>query len=167
MGMVSRSAACLCCGTLLLGIRVGKVDCLVSTATKSIIEDFSLRHEFDHSSVPVDFVLSEFKKSLAGNIDEDLVSFGSNLVDRYEIDASLYAETTKKRHGDGQNLFEGYTTRLVRCEVLDESSCNMRWNGILYYNTGFYPSTDCQEPSCHELLLCSPLLGLRPHLSKN
>ena len=83
---------------------MGKVDCLVSTTTKSIIEDFSLRHEFDHSSVPVDFVLSEFKKSLAGNIDEDLVSFGSNLVDRYEIDASLYAETTKKRHGDCQNL---------------------------------------------------------------
>lgn len=110
---------------------MGKVDCLVSTTVKSIIEDFSLRHElsgYDRSSIPVDFVLSEFKESLTDNINEDFVSFGSNLVARYDIDASLYAETIKKRHGDCQSLFDGYTTRLVRCEVLDESSCNIRWN---------------------------------------
>mmetsp|Transcript_20380 Transcript_20380/g.46030 ORF Transcript_20380/g.46030 Transcript_20380/m.46030 type:complete len:303 (-) Transcript_20380:31-939(-) len=141
---------------------------------KSIIEDFSLRHEFsgyDRSSIPVDFVLSEFKESLTDNINEDFVSFHSSLVARYDIDASLYAETIKKRHGDCQKLFDGYATRLVRCDVLDESSCNIRWNvtfipsgSTWLYNlaksVGWEIRTKSPDPSSVALFSWRPVFSL-------
>jgi len=48
-------------------------------------------------------------------------------VPSIELDASKYEEFTTSRHTDCINLFDDYSTNLIRCEKIDESSLNIRW----------------------------------------
>ena len=63
--------------------------------------------------------------------DADLsttVSYASDFVTRQEtLSISAYSQFTQARHADCMQLFDGYKTKLVRCETLDDSSLNMRW----------------------------------------
>ena len=55
------------------------------------------------------------------------ISCSSDFVSSIELDASKYEEFTTSRHTDCINLFDDYSTNLIRCKKIDESSLNIRW----------------------------------------
>ena len=55
------------------------------------------------------------------------VSYSSDFVSQ-QLSFEAYGSYTKEKHGDCISLFDSYETSLVRCEALDETSINVRWN---------------------------------------
>ena len=55
------------------------------------------------------------------------VSYSSDFVSQ-EVSFETYITYAKAIHDDCISLFDSYETALVRCEALDETSINVRWN---------------------------------------
>lgn len=60
-------------------------------------------------------------------IDCDSVNYSNNFVSQI-ISRDVYTKCANSRHEECLNLFDRYKTSLIRCEVLDETSLNVRWN---------------------------------------
>ena len=71
----------------------------------------------DAISIPLETVGADFKS----------MSFSSDFVS-HQISLEAYASFARDRHEACANLFDGYKTSLVRCELLDETALNVRWN---------------------------------------
>ena len=59
--------------------------------------------------------------------DCNSISFSSDFVSQ-QITLDTYSSFARDRHEACTNLFDGYQTSLVRCELLDETTLNVRWN---------------------------------------
>ena len=87
---------------------------------KSIITNDNV----DATVVPLEKILE-----INGSNEDDKINityttdFGSE-----EIFLSSYIKFTKERHLDCINLFDGYDTNIIRCETIDTSTLNIRWN---------------------------------------
>ena len=57
----------------------------------------------------------------------DAVSYSSDFVPSRTLSVSAYSEFAHGRSIECINLFEGYKTHLLRCEIVDEASLNVRW----------------------------------------
>lgn len=75
----------------------------------------------DASTIPIKQIIRH------NNISCCSISYSSDFVPSIELDASKYEEFTASRHTDCINLFDDYSTNLIRCEKIDESSLNIRW----------------------------------------
>ncbi len=75
----------------------------------------------DASTIPIKQIIRH------NNISCCSISYSSDFVSSIELDASKYEEFTTSRHTDCINLFDYYSTNLIRCEKIDESSLNIRW----------------------------------------
>lgn len=76
----------------------------------------------DASTIPIKQIIRHNNTSCCS------ISYSSDFVSSsIELDASKYEEFTTSRHTDCINLFDDYSTNLIRCEKIDESSLNIRW----------------------------------------
>jgi len=101
---------------------------------KSIIIDYAadsatdMKH--DSTTIPIGKILSTSATFNHGGVDPikpTVVSYASDFVPRQEIPASTYSSFTQARHDDCMDLFDGYESSVIRCEALDETRINVRW----------------------------------------
>lgn len=84
----------------------------------------------DATTIPIEEVLPIIT-GISSNNDANItekVSYASDFVPLQDMSVSMVRKFTHSRHEDCIDLFDGYETNLIRCEVLDETSLNVRWN---------------------------------------
>lgn len=96
---------------------------------KSIID----ANTVDSTTIPAAALLLQNKNDSNLSNDDNQsqtrkLQYASELVPQQEMTLSEYQTFTTNRHADCRELFDGYTTQLLRCEALtDGSTLNIRW----------------------------------------
>ena len=119
--MVFYCLLCILAPTCCLGFGTSASNANIARIKSTITDAYSAG--FDATTIPIADIIYH---------DADLsttVSYASDFFPRQEgISITSYCQFTQARHADDcMQLFDGYKTKLIRCEILDENSLNMRW----------------------------------------
>lgn len=66
------------------------------------------------------------------------ILYSSDFVSQQLIPLDAYDKYSKQQHRECINLFDGYESFLIRCEVIDETSLNIRWNATWIPSTSLW-----------------------------
>ena len=90
---------------------------------KSVITD----GEHDVSKIR-DATTAPIEKMVSNN-DDTIITYATDFISNSEpMSITTYSKITRDRHTDCINLFDAYNTTIIRCESIDKSTLNIRWD---------------------------------------
>ncbi|KAL7528647.1 hypothetical protein ACHAXR_002548 [Thalassiosira sp. AJA248-18] len=123
--LVLNIPASLCFSTGASNSLISRIKTIIIDHAASTAANSPPHRTSDATTIPIEKVLST-----PGNdqILAPLLFYASDFIPRREMCVSAYNNFAQARHGDCIDLFDGYESKLIRCQVFnDGTSINVRW----------------------------------------